>query len=102
MKPGSVYGFEGVNPLGLKLVPEVVWNAGGMTKGQLAKHVLPADLEFDYSLPQVWLDAQCRSPYGEVNVDRYTRIVSRCVWAYPKGAGYFGVCLDLVTGEVWL
>lgn len=81
--------FTKHNPLGLKVladIPETI------TKGQLAKAVMPEDLTFDYALPQEWLN--------QFSGDEYLMMVTSCVTAYPKGS-VFGVIVNLFTGEVY-
>lgn len=77
------------NPLGLKAIAEVPAN---MTKRELAEAVLPADLAFDYALPQDWLD--------QFSGDEYWRMMCHCVTTYPPGS-VFGIIVNLLTGEVY-
>lgn len=82
------------NPLGLNLVTSVL---DGMTKRELVNEALPEELQncFDYALPQTWLD--------QFKGKEYERILCQCVWIYPpKPSPYhtFGVCLNLITGDL--
>ena len=63
-----------------------------ITKGQLAKIVLPEDLTFDYAIPQTWLDQFAGTP-------QYEQIICSCVTAYPQGS-IFGEIVNLLTGEI--
>lgn len=82
------------NPLGLDLSKIADLDLDSMTKGQLAKLVLPPGLTFDYALPQEWLNR-----FSAGDEDLYYATICSCVTAYPQGS-YFGVILSLKTGEI--
>jgi hypothetical protein len=77
------------NPLQLPICSEI---PDRMTKGELAKRVLPEDATFDYSLPQEWLN--------HFKGDLYYQMLCQCVTLYPKGS-IFGMVVNLITGDVY-
>ena len=69
----------------------------GESKGEIAKAILPADLTYDCTLPQQWLNDMATID-GKYDSDRYSLIRYGTVWAYPPGS-IFGearaLCLEV-------
>jgi hypothetical protein len=89
MNPLAIPG----NPLGLRLLSKI---PAEITKGELAKAVLPREMVFDYAIPLTWLD--------QFETDKYSEICCRCVTCYPpEPSPYhpFGCVTDLVTGTIY-
>jgi hypothetical protein len=81
------------NPLNLPLLSQDELEQRRYTKGQLARYLLPPDLTFDYSLPQMWLD--------QFKGDEYYAIHIACVWIYPASDPIFGHALNLLNGNLY-